>query len=159
MTSEEGPMAGSYRPDDRPDWVKAIYLPYRRVQRDGFWLSVVATVSIAALIASDRRTWSRRGMSRPGTTVAAVTLLTGGVTALHFFFLTWQDTSRMGLSYDVMNILEYRIPGAVIGAWVVTWLGRRRKRRRPGRDRLGYLVGWIWMANVVLLIAYDVIFC
>jgi hypothetical protein len=62
-----------------------------------------------------------------------------------------------GLCYSLLNALEYRMPGAILGVWVVTWL--RPGRGRPDwRERVARSLGGIWMMNVGLLIGYGLIF-
>jgi hypothetical protein len=53
-------------------------------------------------------------------------------------------------SAGLRNALEFAIPGAILGVWAVTW-GRKMEWR-------GLLIGWMWMAQVAMLVAYGVLF-
>lgn len=141
----------------RPDWVRALEYPYRRLQHDWFWLCVAATLGVGGILASDGRTWSRRGLSRPGTTVVLVVLLVGGVTAAQQTLTEPGSARPYGLSYSLRNALGFRLPGAILGVWVVAWL--RPRRGSPGwRERTARIVGWIWITDVGLLIGYGLVF-
>jgi hypothetical protein len=140
----------TFRPAHRPDWIWVLHRPYRRLQHDGIWACVAATVGIGAILAVDRRTWSRRGLSRPGTVVILVTLLVGVATAAHYLLAAPGIYRLNGTCYGLRNALEFAIPGAILGVWAVTW-GRKMEWR-------GLLIGWMWMAQVAMLVAYGVLF-
>ena len=141
----------------RPDWIVRLNHPYRRLEHDFICVCVAATVAAGAILARDRATWTRRGLSRPGTAAVFVVLLVGGVTVADRLLL-----SRYGLgasspvSYELQISLGFRIPGAIIGAWVVAWPWWRR--RPAWRELMARLVAMLWMANVALLIAYALLF-
>jgi hypothetical protein len=140
----------------RPEWVWAMAHPYRRLQHDWLWISVVVTLGAAGMLALDRRTWHRWGLSRPGTIVVLVALLVGGATVAQQILMVPLSSRPNGLCYSLRNALEFRMPGAILGVWVVTWL--RPVRGRPDwRERFARSVGWIWIANVGLLIGFGLI--
>lgn len=153
------PPSQRSRPSDgsRPDWLLTWLHPYRRLQHDWFWFCVAATVGAGALLAVDGRTWTRRGRARPGTMVVFVSLLVGGVTAAHHILIAPPFGRPNGLSYSLLNALEFRMPGAILGVWVVTWLRPWRGSPDP-REHTARIVGWIWMANVGLLVGYGLLF-
>lgn len=138
----------------RPDWVWRLNVPYRRVVHNWPWVGVAATVGAAGLIARDRRTWSRRGLSRPGTVLILVILVVGSVTLMS---QACAPPSPNGLCFSLTSALVWRVPGAVVGFWVVAWF-RRRRGVSDWRQRLAHLVGWGWVGNLVLTIAYGVLF-
>jgi hypothetical protein len=141
----------------RPAWLIRLNHPYRRLQHDIIWVCVAATVAAGAILARDPATWTRRGLSRPGTAAVLVILLAGGVTVADRLLVgRYGLAASNALSYDLRNALDYRIPGAIIGAWVVAWPWWRR--RPAWRERMARFVGLLWMANVGLLIAYGLLF-
>lgn len=141
----------------RPDWVWPLEQPYRRLQHDWVGLCVAATLGVVGLLAIDGRTWTRRGLARPGTIAVLAILLVGGASAATFLLVPVGPRHSVGLSYDLGDVLAFRMPGTILGVWVVGWL--RPHRGRPDlRERLARLVGWMWMARVGLLIGYGLLF-
>jgi hypothetical protein len=131
------------RPVPRPDWVWAMNRPYRRFQFDWTWVCVAATVGMGAVVA--------RGPSRPpGTIVVIVALLVGVVTVGHYLLTAPAIFRTNGDCYGLHNALQVRMPGAILGAWVVTW-GRKSGWR-------GRLIGGIWMVPVAMLVVYGILF-
>jgi hypothetical protein len=154
---EPPPMVRRRRTVSRPDWVFACEHPYRRMQHDWLWFGVAATVGAGVLLATDRRTWTRRRLARPGTTGVLVMLLLGGVLAIQQVLVPPPFGRSNGLNYDLRNALEIPLSGAILGVWVVRWL--RPARSRPDRRELtARFVGWMWMANIALLIGYGLLF-
>jgi hypothetical protein len=141
----------------RPDWVWAIEHPYRRLGHDWIWLWVAAIPGAAALLATDGRIFTRRRLARPGTAVVLVSLLVGGASIAQQLLVPPTLGSSYGLSYSLLNALEPRLTGAILGVWVVSWL-RPRRGRPDFRERAARLVAWMWMANVVFLIGYGLLF-
>lgn len=141
----------------RPDWIWALEYPYGRCQHDWVWICAAFTLGVGAILATDGRTWSRRGLSRPGTMVVLVVLVVGGVTIAQQSLALPVSARPNGLSYSLGNALEYRLPGAIVGVWVVAWL-RPRRRCTDWRERAAGFVGWSWMATVGLLIGYGLLF-
>jgi len=143
----------------RPAWLLEWNHPYRRMQHDAVWVFGAATVGIGAVIARDGRTRRRGGLSGPGTMVVLVTLLVGGVAVANQLLAERPNVSPpAGLSHYLGNVLQYRLPGAILGAWVVGWLGSRRRTRPDWRERLARAVGWLWMATVGLLVGHAILF-
>jgi hypothetical protein len=141
----------------RPDWVWAMEHPYRRLGHDWVWLCVAANLVAAAVLATDCRIFSRRRLARLGTAVVLVSLLVGGVSVAQQLLVPPALGPSYGLSYSLLNALEPRLTGAILGVWVVFWL-RPRRGRPDFRERIARLVGWMWMANVALLIGYGLLF-
>jgi hypothetical protein len=139
----------------RPEWIWAIYHPYRRLQHDWVWVSVAATLGVGAILALDARTWSRRGLSRPGTNVVFVTLLVGVATALQQLLAGFAAAASK--SYDLGEVLGSDLPGAILGAWVVVSLGSR-PHHADWREWLGRLVAWFWIVDAAMLILYAPLF-
>jgi hypothetical protein len=141
---------------ERPDWFWGLIYPYRRFQHDWIWVCVAATLGAGAVLARDG--WGRRSLSRPGTNAVFVMLLVGGLTAAQQLLVRHPIfASAYGMSYDLIEVLNAGVPGAIIGAWVVSWFGSRR-RDPDWRERFARLVGWLWMVDVAMLIAYGLLF-
>lgn len=140
----------------RPDWVWWREHLYGRLQHGWFWFGMAATVGAGALLACDRRTWTRRGLSRPGTAAVALALLIGGTTAAQLM-LSPRGAGPNGLCYALRNTLEMSIAGAVLGVWTVFRL-RPRRGAVDWRERVARVVGWVWLGNIALLVAYGLIF-
>lgn len=153
----ETPFAYQVRTVNRPEWVWALQRPYQRLQHGWPWFCVAATLGAGAILACDRETWTRRRLSRPGTTVVFVVILLGALTAAHQAFLAPTFTRSNGICYSVSNGLNFRLPGAILGVWVVGWL-RPHHSKPDWPERAGRMVGWMWLANVGLLIGYGVLF-
>jgi hypothetical protein len=132
----------------RPDWVRALGRPYRRFRNGWAWACVAATVGVAAVVASDARTW--RAPLGSGSIVSLVTLLIVVATLAHFLLAAPPFFRAEGVCYGLRDALQYRVPGAILGAWCVTW-GRKS-------DWRGRLVVGMWMVNMGLLVAYPALF-
>ena len=78
-------------------------------------------------------------------------LLVGLGTAAHYLLTAPPIFRTNGDCYGLRSALNVRVPGAVLGAWVVT-----RGRRRMGWA--GRLVGGLWMVGVAMLVAYGILF-
>jgi hypothetical protein len=141
---------------ERPDWFWGLVYPYRRFQHDWIWVCVAATLGAGALLARDG--WGRRSLSRPGANAVFVMLLVGGLTVAQRL-LAWMPrfVAAQGTSHDLDEVLNAGLPGAIIGSWVVSWFGSRR-RDPDWRERFARLVGWLWMVDVAMLIAYGLLF-
>jgi hypothetical protein len=142
----------------RAAWVRAIYGPSQRFQRDWAWFCVASTVGVGALLACDGQ--ARNRVSQPGTNALFVMLLIGGVTAINQILAKQPRFSKIpGLSYslDPENLLRNGSTGAYLGTCVVAWLWPRR-RRPDGRERCARIVGWLWMVDVGLLVVSGVLF-
>ena len=147
------------RPPSWPSWLWELYYPSQRLAFDFFWIPVAATLAAGAILARDRRTWTRRGLRRPGTLALAVTLLIGGATVAHQLTAAPIYVSTLGLAYDLSNALGHRVPGAIIGAWVVARLApRRRNLPVDWRERAARVVAWSWMLNIALMVVQALIF-
>lgn len=136
------------RPDapiPRPRWIWSWHRPYRRLQSDWIWVCASATVGLGASVLLDPR--ARR---RPGAGVALVALLVGVVTASHYLLAAPAIFRRNGDCYGLRDALQFRVPGAILGAWAVTW------GRKP--DWRSRLIGGMWMADVAMLVAYGIVF-
>lgn len=141
----------------RPSWFWLLEGPYRRLKHDWFWLCVAYTLGIGAILVCRRETWTRRRLSRPGTIVVFVLILLRTVTAAHQAFLAPAFARPSGMCYSLTNVLNFRLHGAILGVWVVGWL--RPSRSVPDwPERAGRIVGWMWLANVGLLIGCGVLF-
>lgn len=167
LAAEPLPESPPLHSASRPGWVWPLHRPYRRVQHDGVWFAAAATLGVGALLARDGRIWDRRGLSRPGAAGVLVALLVGGGAVAHQLLAGRPlYTQAAGACYDLRNALDLRLPGAVLGAWIVAWLGwlgwlgspRRRRRRPDWRERAARAVGWLWLADAGLLIAYALFF-
>ena len=131
----------------RPPWVWAIQRPYRRLQHAWTMLCLAVTVG-SGVIVLDPKTW-RRPVD-PATIIVIVALVASGLTAANAMMASTWMRNPNGFSYVLGNLLEYRMPGAILGAWFVT-LGRKVGWR-------GQLIAGMWMAGVAMTIAYGVIF-
>jgi hypothetical protein len=139
------PPTETARPVPRPEWFWALNRPYRRLQFDWTWVCVAATVGMGAVVARDPR--PRR---RPGAIVVIVALLVGVVSAAHYLVTAPAIFRTHGDCYGLHNALQVRVPGAILGAWALTW-GRKAEWR-------GRLIGWMWMVQVGMLVAYGILF-
>jgi hypothetical protein len=154
----EAPNIAQRRPTvSRPDWVWACENPYRRFSHDWTWLCVAATIGACGLLATDGHIFTRRRLARPGTAAVLVGLLVGGAFVAQQLLVPPTLGRSNGLSCNLRNALETRLTGAILGVWVVSWL--RPPRGRPDfRERAARLVGWMWMAGIVLMIGYGLLF-
>jgi len=137
-----------------PSGVKAIdewQWRYRRGCHAWLWVAATWTLGVGAILARAGRFGNRRGLQRAGTRVVLVILVVGGATAAHFLLAAPRYLQTNGTSYGLYNALQLRVPGAILGAWVVGGVGSRR--RVDWRERAGRLAGWLWIADVGLLVA------
>jgi|GEM_PF-3852288 len=141
------PPSENFRPVARPWWMWTIHRPYRRLQHAWTWVCAAVTLGAGA-VALDPKTWKRP--VDPGTVIVVVALLVSGVTIANYLLASPAIFRRNGDCYGLINALEYRVPGAILGTWAVTF-GRKAGWR-------GRLVGWMWMAGVGMLIAYGILF-
>ena len=149
----------TFRAVARPEWVWRMQKPYRRFVHDYFWICPPVTLGLLAVVARDRSTWSRRGIARPGTRLVLMIAMVGTATCIHHvLFRPAVFSGNLTISFQFSSILKYWSPGLVIGSWIVTRLDRRSRRPPGSRERLARGVGWLWMANVALSIAYGIIF-
>jgi hypothetical protein len=56
-------------------------------------------------------------------------------------------------SHSGRRLVAYgdRIGFAVAGAWLALWLSGRRRPERMWIDRLGRVLGWLWLGLIVVL--------
>lgn len=153
----ELPFAYQVHTVSRSEWIWPLQRPYQRLQHAWPWLCAAATLGVGGVLAFDRETWTRRRLSRPGTIIVFVTILLGTVAATHQAFLAPPFIRTAELSYSLRNAVEFRMPSAILGAWVVAWLSPHRSVP-DWPERAGRIVGWMWWANVGLLIGFGVLF-
>ena len=127
--------------------------PYRRIQHALIWVGAAASVGMGAIVALD----GRKRPCGPGTLAAVVSALIVVATAADFLLAAPAIDRQNGTCYGLRNVLEYRVPGAIIGAWAVAWLWPRRAQP-DWREWGGRIVFSLWMANVSMLIAHGVLF-
>jgi hypothetical protein len=65
--------------------------------------------------------------------------------AAHFFLAAPAIFKSNGICYGLRDALQFRVPGAILGALAVTW-GRKV-------DWRGWLVAGLWMVEVGMLVA------
>ncbi|WP_435008446.1 hypothetical protein P12x_005656 [Tundrisphaera lichenicola] len=132
----------------RPDWFWVLLYPYRRFQHGWTWACVAATVGMGAIVALDGKVWRRP--ARPGRAIVLVALSVMCLSMIFVVLAAPPIFRANGICYGLSDAVHYRVPGAILGAWVVTW-GRRI-------DWRGQLVGWVWAAEVGMMIAYGFLF-
>ena len=159
FASEANSRQPAFRAVARPEWAWEMQKPFQRIMHDYFWICPPITLGLLALVIRDPSSFGRRGMARPGTRGVLMITMVGGVACIHHRLIRPAFFSgNLPLSFQFLNVLEYWILGLVIGSWIVTRLGRRSRRPPGWRERLARGVGWAWMANVALSIAYEIIF-
>ena len=100
---------------------------------------MIATLGSGAILAPG--IWNRRSLSRRGTNAVFVMVLVGCPTAIHQFLARRPRFSQLrGLSYTLEDVLTAGVPGAILGAWIVAWLGSRH-RHPDWRERLARMAG------------------
>jgi hypothetical protein len=139
------PTTAPARNLSRPNWVGASLRPFERLMNAWVWVCVSATVGVWAVAVRDPKSWRR-----PGTVVVTVALLVGVVTAVHLLVGAAAIFRRNGLCYGLRNALEARVPGAIIGAWAITW-GRKH-------DWASRVVSGMWMGHPGMLVAHALLF-
>src|SRR4051794_30207455 len=77
LVSPPKPVPVERRVVSRPDWVWDLAFPYERITHDYSFAIAFATLGVGAILATDRTTWTRRGLSRPGTLAVVVALTVG----------------------------------------------------------------------------------
>jgi hypothetical protein len=141
------PPVEEFHSVSRPDWVWAMHRPYRRVENAWIWVCSAVSLAMGALVTLDGR-WRRPWPS--GTIIVLVALMVGILTTAHFFLAAPAMFKTNGLCYGLRNALEFRVPGAILGALVVTW-GRKV-------DWRGRMIVGVWAVEVGMLVAYGVLF-
>jgi hypothetical protein len=137
--------------------IRALTPLYRRVHHDLVWVCAAATLGSAALLARDRRTWTRRGLSRPGTAMAFIATLVGSFACVRRLHGLKYAITRTRPASDVFgDALETHVPAAILGILVVASLMGRR--RADWRERLAQFAGCLWLANLGLLMADEILF-
>ena len=149
-----------YRRDvSRPERVWNFRPAYRRFQFDCQFALTVATLGAGLILAKDRKTWTRRGMSKPGTLAVVVAIVTG---FLQIPILEPAQPFRMGGPtsswYDIYKNLEFRLPGTILGSWIVVFACGLWSPCRNWRDGLGRSIGWGWLATIGLMLGYPLLF-
>ncbi len=130
---------------------------YERLQHDGVFLLVVLTMGVGWVAAWSGESWTRRGMAQPGVMAVFVGVLVGGVMALDSW-LTSYPSQRILISTLFRDVLEFRLPMAILGAWIALRLGGLWRPAREDRDRVGRVVGWGWLLLGGLRILHRLVF-
>lgn len=130
----------------RPDWVRVLYHPYQRFQNAWFWIRVVATAGAWATVALD----GRKGLARPGTAVVTVAFLFICLKSAHFLLAVPTIYRPFGTTVGLHHALAFQVPGAILGAWAVTW------GRKP--DWRGRIITGMWASGFVLLFTHGILF-
>lgn len=153
------PMAQSRRKVSRPEWVWEFHPYYRRFQFDYQFALTVATLGTGLILAKTRGTWTKRGMSRPGTLAVAIAVVIG-VPQIAMLVVERSPSFQWNNSvwYDIYNNLAFRNAGTILGAWVVLLSCGLWRRAQTWQETLGRVIGWGWLGTIVLLLGYPLLF-
>jgi hypothetical protein len=143
----------------RPDWVWNLASSYRRMQHDYVFVVAVATLGVGAILATDKSTWTRRGISRPGTLAVVLALLVGTFQIVTLIVNRWPSFSAAAsFGYDIRNQLEHYITGAILGAWVALACCGLWRASDNWKETAARMVGWGWLGTFGFLIGYGLLF-
>ena len=145
------------RPVARPGWVGAWQRPFDRFEHDQVFGTAALTVGMGIILARRGR-WTRRGLRQPGSRLVLICLIVGGAlfASLLAIGLTWQFGP--GIRGGLRDLLNFRLPGLVVGAWVVGGSRRRSWRRADGIERAARVVGGLWLLSPALFIMSHAVF-
>jgi hypothetical protein len=119
---------------------------------NGAPLILVASLVVVVFTLKNRRASSIRLTSRPGFILCLTAIIVSTWTAVVYRDLVrvpWFDLhmSRWRL---VVNLLLPKVGNSVFGALMVLWLAGRARPIASRLDRLGYVLGVVWVVLVVL---------
>jgi hypothetical protein len=149
-------VAGPFAPEPAGQkWLQTLDLPYQRFQHDLLWVGVAATVGMGAILLVDGRTWKRP--ARPARVAGLVSALAVLFTIANSLFAGLPISWTNGTCYGLGNALDFGVPGAVLGAWIVACL-LPKARQSDWRDHGASLVGCLWATFIGLRIASGLLF-
>ena len=142
----------------RPEWVWRIQYPYGRFRHDSLIVTAMLTLGAAGVLASDPRTWKRRGPLRPGAVAVGVALAIGVLAAASAAIGAPAFVSPPSFWYNYTNLIEYRASGAVLAAWATLALGGLWRPCSDWRDAFGRVVGWCWIGSILSMLLFPLLF-
>ncbi len=159
VANPPAPVPQNRRTVTRPEWIWELQYPYTRFQHDFLAIAAAATLGAGAALAIRRETWTRRGLSRPGTVAVALALAIG-IVQLSVVLTAKRPMFASARSFwiDLRNNLEFPLPGTVLGAWTVMALLGLWRPSRSGCELSARAVGWAWLANIGLFLGYGLLF-
>lgn len=159
VTNPPSPVPQNRRTVARPEWVWNLQHPYSRFHHDFIASCCAATLGVGAAMAIRRETWTRRGLSRPGT-VAVLLALAIGMVQLSVVLTAKRPmfASAQMFWFDLRNTLEFSIPGAILGAWTVMAMLGLWRPSHDGRETVSRTVGWMWLGNIGLFLGFGMLF-
>jgi hypothetical protein len=148
----------------RPEWLRDLEFPCKRVHED--FRAFLAVASLGIALATFRRGWRfRRGLPSPGMAASACA---GSIVLFHLGRAAvligsrdlldqpayWLQVGGFPARADRSWTPFSDVTGAIAGVWSYLLLARQWRPRPGWRDALGRWLGWLWLGDVAIRAAF-----